>query len=89
MDVNALGKDVHNVNILTVIASESYDSFAKGLQTEMAEAVTDRPRAIDKELFVNRIVKDNQGDEQIITNEAGRQRGAAIVRQGHRPTDYR
>lgn len=69
MDVNALGKDVHNVNILTVIASESYDSFAKGLQTEMAEAVTDRPRAIDKELFVNRIVKDNQGNEQIITNE--------------------
>ncbi len=31
MDVNALGNDVHNVNVLTVIASESYDSFAKGL----------------------------------------------------------
>ena len=31
MDVNVLGNDVHNVNVLTVIASESYDSFAKGL----------------------------------------------------------
>lgn len=30
MDVNVLGNDVHNVNVLTVIASESYDSFAKG-----------------------------------------------------------
>ncbi len=39
MDANALGEDVHDVNVLTVIASESYDSFAKGLQTEMAEAM--------------------------------------------------
>ena len=46
MDTNVLGNDVHNINILTVIASESYDSFAKGLQTEMAEAVADRPRAV-------------------------------------------
>ena len=30
MDTNSLGNDVHNVNVLTVIASESYDSFAKG-----------------------------------------------------------
>ena len=33
MDTNALGNDVHNINVLTVIASESYDSFAKGLQS--------------------------------------------------------
>ena len=40
-DANVLGNDVHNINILTVIASESYDSFAKGLQSEIAEAVGD------------------------------------------------
>ena len=61
MDINALGNDVHNINVLTVIASESYDSFAKGLQTEMAEAVADRPRAVTRELFVDRIVKDEIG----------------------------
>lgn len=37
MDANILGSDVHNINVLTVIASESYDSFAKALQSEMAE----------------------------------------------------
>lgn len=42
MDAGVLGADVHNVNVLTVIASESYESFAKGLQTELAEAVADR-----------------------------------------------
>lgn len=69
MDVNALGNDVHNVNVLTVIASESYDSFAKGLQTEMAEAVADRPKAVTRELFVDKIVKDDQGNEFRITND--------------------
>lgn len=69
MDVNALGSDVHNINVLTVIASESYDSFAKGLQTEMAEAVADRPRAVTRELFIDRIVKDNQGNKVIITDD--------------------
>lgn len=69
MDVNALGNDVHNVNVLTVIASESYDSFAKGLQTEMAEAVADRPKAVTKELFVDHLVKDDQGNEFLITHD--------------------
>lgn len=51
MDENALGDDVHAVNVLTVIASESYDSFAKGLQTELAEAVADRPGMSDGKLL--------------------------------------
>lgn len=69
MDVNALGNDVHNVNVLTVIASESYDSFAKGLQTEMAEAVADRPKAVTRDLFVDKLVKDDQGNEFLITSD--------------------
>ncbi len=69
MDMNALGNDVHNVNVLTVIASESYDSFAKGLQAEMAEDVADRPKAVTKELFAGRVVKDDQGSEILITDD--------------------
>lgn len=69
MDTNALGNDVHNVNVLTVIASESYDSFAKGLQTEMADAVADRPRAVTDDLFVGRVIKDDKGNEQVIDSD--------------------
>ena len=69
MDTNALGNDVHNVNVLTVIASESYDSFAKGLQTEMADAVADRPRAVTADLFIGKVIKDNQGNEQVIDSD--------------------
>lgn len=68
-DTNVLGNEVHNINILTVIASESYDSFAKGLQSEIAEAVADRPRAVTAELFVGKVVKDSGGCEQVIDKD--------------------
>lgn len=66
MDANVLGNEVQNVNVLTVIASESYESFAKGLQTEMAEAVADRPAAVTADLFKDKVVSDVNGNEQII-----------------------
>lgn len=66
MDENILGKDVHNVNVLTVVANESYDSFAKGLQGEIADAVADRPRVITPELFVNKVIKNKQDQEMLI-----------------------
>jgi type III restriction enzyme len=66
MDINSLGEDVHNVNVLTVIANESYDTFAKGLQEEIAEAVADRPRVITADLFKNKVIKDNNGAEQVV-----------------------
>lgn len=69
MDSNVLGNDVHNINVLTVIASESYDSFAKGLQSEIAETVTDRPRAVTVDLFIGKVLKDVNGHEQVIDTE--------------------
>ena len=69
MDTNELGNDIHNVNVLTVIASESYDSFVKGLQTEMADAVADRPRAVTVDLFVGKVIKDDKGNEQVIDQD--------------------
>lgn len=69
MDTNVLGNDVHNLNVLTVIASESYDSFAKGLQSEIAEAVADRPRAVTAELFIGKVIKDDKGNEQVVDSD--------------------
>lgn len=72
MDTNVLGNDVHNVNVLTVIASESYDSFAKGLQSEIAEAVADRPKAVTEELFIGKVLKDINGNDQVVDIDTGR-----------------
>lgn len=68
-DSAVLGTDVHNINVLTVIASESYDSFAKSLQSEIAEAVGDRPKAVTRELFVDQLVRDDKGNEFLITSD--------------------
>lgn len=69
MDANVLGADVHNVNILTVIASESYDSFARGLQSEIAEAVADRPKKVTVDLFKGKVIKDADGNEQVVDED--------------------
>ena len=69
MDVNVLGNDVHTVNVLTVIASESYDSFAKGLQTELADAVVGRPVAVTADLFKGKVITDIKGNEQVVDRE--------------------
>ena len=69
MDANVLGNDVHSVNVLTVIASESYESFAKGLQTELADAVAGRPVAVTADLFKGKVLVDVSGNEQVVDDE--------------------
>lgn len=69
MDANVVGNDVHAVNVLTVIASESYDSFAKGLQTELADAVAGRPVAVTADLFKGKVLVDASGNEQVVDGE--------------------
>lgn len=69
MDANVLGNDVHSINVLTVIASESYDSFAKGLQTELADAVAGRPVAVTADLFKGKVIVDARGNEQVVDGD--------------------
>ena len=83
MDANALGNDVHNINVLTVIASESYDDFARGLQTEMAEAVADRPQKVTVELFVGKVVKDTNGNEQVIDGDTATIIFESLIENGY------
>lgn len=66
MDANVLGNDVHSINVLTVIASESYDSFAKGLQSELADAVAGRPVSVTADLFNGKVIVDARGNEQVV-----------------------
>ncbi len=69
MDIGALGEEVHYINQLTVIASESYDNFAKGLQTELAEIIADRPLKVTVELFEEKVIKIENDEEIVIDNE--------------------
>jgi type III restriction enzyme len=67
MDTSVLSTDVHNINVLTVIANESYEDFTRQLQAEIAEAVNDRPIEVSENLFIGKILRDAQGNESEIT----------------------
>ena len=47
---------VHEVNVLTVVASESYEHFVKALQTEILETLSSRPRKINKAYFFGKLI---------------------------------
>lgn len=66
IDSETPGVNFHDINILTVIASESYETFAKGLQSEIAETLSDRPQKANAEFFLNNVVKNARGEELFI-----------------------
>lgn len=69
-DERELGaKGVFDVNILTVIASESYDSFARDLQKGIAAAVSNRPVKVDDTLFAKMVYTDANGNKQTVTTD--------------------
>ena len=54
MDKELLGDAVHDINCLTVIANESYSTFAAALQKETHEALRERPAVASVSFFEGR-----------------------------------
>ena len=71
-DVDVLGDMVFDTNILTVIASESYEQFSKQLQHEIAEVVSDRPVVITPTLFVDNVFETAEGTKMKVTVDEAR-----------------
>ena len=57
MDVESCGASVHDINTLTVIASESYKTFVTDLQSDIKTVLYDRPTVVTKEYFKGKYVK--------------------------------
>lgn len=66
-DKQTLGDDIHAINVLTVIANESYADFTSALQRETREALRDRVTAASQDYFLGRIVKDASGEQHKIS----------------------
>ena len=61
LDYETVGEQVHEINKLTVIASESYEDFAKGLQSEIAATLKNRPQKAEVDFFIGKLIKDAMG----------------------------
>ena len=53
---------VHQVNVLTVVASESYKDFVTALQKDIGESLSERPRIADEAYFKGKVLKTEGGD---------------------------
>lgn len=67
MDIESLGDTVHSVNMLTVIASESYKNFVSDLQSDIKAELYDRPSKATIEYFEGKTVM--AGDEPVVIDK--------------------
>ena len=56
---------VHQVNVLTVVASESYKDFVTALQRDISEGLSERPRVADESYFTGKVLKTAAGDVEV------------------------
>lgn len=70
IDGSVSGIKVHDVNVLTVIASDSYKTFVGGLQKEIKDTLYDRPTKATKEYFAGKTVKVGGSLHEITKQEA-------------------
>lgn len=63
---------VHQINVLTVVASESYKNFVTNLQRDISDSLSARPRIADEEYFTGKVFKTVSGDV-VVTPQIAKQ----------------
>ena len=70
MDVQSVGERVHDINMLTVVASESYTTFVGDLQSDIKTVLYERPTVATSEYFEGKYVKVDDFQVQIDNEQA-------------------
>lgn len=61
---------VHDVNVLTVVASESYKNFVAALQKDISDSLSERPKVADKAYFVGKVLQTSLGSVTLTDEHA-------------------
>ena len=61
---------VHQINVLTVVASESYKDFVTALQRDISDGLSERPRVADQAYFKAKVLKTSSGDVEVSADMA-------------------
>jgi type III restriction enzyme len=56
---------VHDVYVLTVVASESYKEFVAALQKDISDSLSARPKVADEAFFTGKVLKTATGDVEV------------------------
>ncbi|MEI7912597.1 MAG: DEAD/DEAH box helicase family protein [Verrucomicrobiota bacterium] len=57
----------HDINVLTVVANESYEEFVKGLQSDIHEGLSARPREANEAYFTGKVLAGSGPDGTDLT----------------------
>lgn len=83
IDSSIPGVSVHEINLLTVIASESYEQFSKQLQHEIAAALSDRPRKADMGFFMDKLLTNARGEQLKIDEKLANKLQFTFIKNGY------
>ena len=61
---------VHDINMLTVVASESYKDFVSALQRDISDSLSARPRVADKAYFTGKVLNTPSGAVTVSGDQA-------------------
>lgn len=82
-DEDLLGSAVFDTNILTIIASESYEDFSRGLQDELASAISSRPAVVSATLFEGRTIVFASGEKKTLSSTQAAAVNEELVANGY------
>lgn len=82
MDIQALGESIHDINILTVVASESYKTFVTDLQSDIKTVLYDRPTEATSEYFKGKYVKVD-GEPTLIDDKTANDIEFYLIQNGY------
>lgn len=83
IDGSVSGVKVHDINVLTVIASDSYKGFVGGLQKEIKDTLYDRPTKASASYFAGKVVRDADGSTHEITKDEAKKIEFYLIRSGY------
>ncbi len=83
MDATVSGIKVHDINVLTVIASDSYKGFIGGLQKEIKETLYERPTKASEAYFAGKSVHGADGALHELSKDEARKIEFYLIRNGY------
>jgi type III restriction enzyme len=74
---------VHAINVLTVVASESYKDFVSHLQSEISASLSARPRQADKAYFEGKTIKTPEGGATTVSSDMAEAIEYYLIQNGY------
>lgn len=81
----------HDINVLTVVANESYEDFVKGLQSDIQDSLSARPREANEAYFTGKVLAGAgpDGTDLTVTPAMAKQIYRYLVKHDYSDDDNR